>query len=381
MDQTKRYLKQLPGTAVVLDRLEVVASGDAWFVAATSSEGAVGYSLSNSRLPDILSLFSLRIAPFFVGKDMRDIEAFIDEAYTWRTNYKYESMPYWCAFAHAETAILDLLGKTAGLSIGRMLGGSRRDSLPVYLSSMRRDTAAEAELDYVAARLAETGARACKMKIGGRMSGNADSLPGRTERLVALAKKTLGKDIAVYLDANSSYSPDRAIGIGRMLEAEGIDLFEEPVPWLDFVGTKRVADALDMPVSACEQDYDLYKFRWFAENRGVDTMQPDVFYSGGILRTLRIADIACEHGIPVLPHSPKADPVAGPMLHVAAAIGNAGPFNEFHIDPAPRHGWYSPYLEIKDGAVAVPDGPGLGFAYDPDFIRRGRVVFSTADAS
>ena len=200
------------------------------------------------------------------------------------------------------------------------------------------------------------------------MSSNRDAAPGRTEEIIRLSRKLMGDNFTIYLDANSSYSPEKAIEVGAMLEEYGIDLFEEPVHWLDFEGTKRVADALSIPVGWGEQDYDWYKFKWLLEHGGVDVLQPDVFYNGGIIRTLRIASLAAGHNIPLAPHSPKSGPAAGAMLHLVSLIDNPHLFQEFHIDPAPVESWYTPNLSIAGGILSVPDGPGLGFEYDPDYI-------------
>ena len=74
------------------------------------------------------------------------------------------------------------------------------------------------------------------------MSRNADASPGRTEQLIPLSRKVLGDQIAIHADSNSSYDPDHAIPVGRMLEDIGAVYFEEPCPFDDFEQTKRVTD-------------------------------------------------------------------------------------------------------------------------------------------
>ncbi|MFW6262050.1 MAG: mandelate racemase/muconate lactonizing enzyme family protein [Spirochaetota bacterium] len=347
---------------VTIKRIEV--GSDPWGVVVHGSNGETGTCVGTPRLPDVFSLFARRVVPFFVGRDAREIESLVDVVYRWRTNYKYDSMPFWCGVAHVELAVLDLLGRSSGKSVGDLFGGRRRDRISVYLSSLRRDTTPEEEVATVAQRLEATGARACKVKIGGRMSENADAAPGRTEGLVRLIRERLAPGTKVFADANSSYTPERAIEIGRMLEDYRVDLFEEPVPWLDFVGTKRVADALEIPVAACEQDYDLWKIGWFAREHGVDVIQPDVFYVGGLIRAMRAAALAAEHGIPVMPHSPHTDATAAPMLHLVSLIPNADEFHEFRIDHPTPAGGYGPGLAVTDGEVEVPSGPGLGIDVD-----------------
>ena len=152
--------------------------------------------------------------PAFLGRDARDLEQLVKEVYIFRNNYKYQGTAFWNCVAYAEASIFDLLGQVAGQSVGDLVGGAWRSRLPIYLSSMRRDTTPEEEVAWVGERLAQTQAQAVKMKIGARMQNNADSMPGRTERLIELARTTWGPDVTLYLDANGSYDHTRAIEIG-----------------------------------------------------------------------------------------------------------------------------------------------------------------------
>ena len=88
------------------------------------------------------------------------------------------------------------------------------------------------------------------------------------------------------MDANSGFSPPRAIEVGRLLEAEGIGHFEEPCPYWKLEETKQVADALAIDVTGGEQDWDLATWQRMIDMRAVDVVQPDVMYMGGLVRTL-----------------------------------------------------------------------------------------------
>jgi L-alanine-DL-glutamate epimerase-like enolase superfamily enzyme len=101
----------------------------------------------------------------------------------------------------------------------------------------------------------------------------------------------------------------------------------------------------------------------------VDIVQPDVCYVGGITRARRVAEMARERGVPVTPHSANLSLVTVFTLHLVAAIPNAGPFVEFSIEPT---GWtggmYTPALEVRDGTVAIPEGPGWGVTLNPRWL-------------
>src|SRR5207244_9044421 len=125
-------------------------------------------------------------------------------------------------------AILDMLGRIAGRPIGQLLGGIVRTSVPLYVASGRRDTTPQQEIDYLKSLIEQSGAKAVKYRVGGRMSRNADASPGRTEKLIPLSRKALGDRVALHADANSSYDAAPAIPLGRRLEDINAVDFEAP---------------------------------------------------------------------------------------------------------------------------------------------------------
>lgn len=359
---------QTLSSPVPIASLEVVQGRNAAFLCSTSRDGASGLTLLNDRIRYLQPILEQLVIPFFAGRDARDLEELVEGAYLWKANYKLAGLALWNCVAWVEWSLLDLLGRVAGKPVYELLGGALRREIPVYLSSMRRDTTPEAEVAWLQGRLEATGARAVKLKIGGRMSRNQDAAPHRTERLIALARETFGPSITIYADANGSYDARRAIEVGRMLEDWGVAWLEEPCPWEEHEETKRVADALTLPVAGGEQDSSLPRFRWMIQERGVDIVQPDLAYNGGLLRTRQVARIAAEAGMLIAPHSPKSGAQAAPMLHFAASTPNIGPFMEWDAVPHAAPSWQSPALEIQNGAVVPPCGPGLGLSYNPDIL-------------
>jgi len=363
---------ELPSSAVTIAAIDLLEVQGELIVRARSIDGATGYAFANSRLRYLLPILQELVIPFFIGKDARALETLVDGVYAHQSNYKLAGLAFWNSVSHVEFALLDLLGKLVEKPVAALFGPILRTEIPIYLSSMRRDTTPEAEVAWVGERLATTEAKAVKLKIGGRMSNNADAWPGRTEGLVALARKTFGDDIAIYVDANSSYDAPTAIEVGRMLESYAVGWLEEPCPFEDYEATKAVADALTMPVVGGEQDTNIHHFSWMVRNRGVDMLQPDLLYNGGMIRTLRVAQVAAAAGMTVAPHSPKNDPLAAYMLHFAAIIPNLGPHQEWRALPEDNPGWYSPVLVPRNGTVAVPTGVGLGITYDDALLTNAK---------
>jgi L-alanine-DL-glutamate epimerase-like enolase superfamily enzyme len=360
---------------IEIESIHVLRWREVDFVCARSTDGAVGIASTNRR-PYLWPILKELIAPYSIGRDARDLEALLDGVYTHRSNYKMAGLAFWNCVSHVEFSLLDMLGKLADKPVCALLGPVLRTEIPIYLSSSRRDTTPEEEVAWLAERLAETHAGAVKLKVGGRMSKNADAAPGRTERLVPLAREAFGDEIAIYVDANGSYDAEHAIEVGRMLEAHGVGFFEEPCPWEEYEETKRVADALDMTVAGGEQDSSLPRIAWMIQNGVVDLVQPDLAYNGGFTRCLRVAKMAQAADLQVTPHCPKADPNTAYMLHFAAVVPNLGPHQEYRGMRREGGGewWLSPSFDARDGTVPVPDGPGLGVEYDPAIWREAENV-------
>ena len=366
----------LPGrikSPVKIASVELLKTPQCRLVRTTSTDGATGLAVTNERIEDFWPVLLNRVAPFFVGKDARQIESLLDEVYTVGSNYKLAGLGFWVPVSFVEFSILDLLGRIAGQSVGQLLGGVVRPKVHVYMSSMRRDTTPQQEVDWLKKRYDQTGAKAIKIKIGGRMSNNADASPGRSEKLVALARRTFGDDCTIYVDANGSYDAAHAIEVGKMLQDHNVAFFEEPCPWEEYEETRKVTEALSIPVAGGEQDSSYWRLKEMIDRRVVDIIQPDVSYNGGIIRAIRIANLAARAGMPITPHSPKADPNEAYMLHFVSRTANAGPFQEYAAAGEPGK-WYSPALEVKDGAIEVPTGPGLGISIDPSVLAGAQVI-------
>ena len=358
---------------LVVQSIELLRKGREYFVRIRSKDGAEGVAVINERAEYLYPILNRLVIPYFVGKDARDLESHLFEVYRYRSNYKLQGLAFWCPLAWVEFALLDMMGRITGKSIGQMFGGVIRQEVPFYVASGRRDTTPEQEADYLIELVEETGARAVKFRVGGRMSRNVDAMPGRTEKLIPLARKTLGDAIAIHADSNSSYDPPKAIEVGRMLEDIGAVYFEEPCPFDHLKDTKQVADVLTIPVAGGEQEYSQRRFRWSIYNRGVDIVQPDLHYYGGLIRSTRVARMAALAGMPTTVH------ISGGfgfvyMLHFASYTPNIGPYQEYKRNIEKYSNWFDPPLEINNGAITVPQGPGVGIKDIGDILKDAKPV-------
>jgi L-alanine-DL-glutamate epimerase-like enolase superfamily enzyme len=342
------------------------------YVRVRSSDGAVGIALTNGRARYLYPMLQQLVIPYFIGKDARQLESLVDGVYVYNSNYKLSGVAFWCCVAWVEFSILDMLGKIARKPLGDLFGGVMRREVPIYVASGNRDTTPEHEIAILLKGIERTGARAVKFKVGGRMSNNADSMPGRTEGMIRLVRKALGDKVAIYADANGSYDAPKAIEIGKLLQDHGINMFEEPCPFDYLEETKQVADALDIPVAGGEQETSLRRFRWMIYNDAVQVVQPDLHYNGGFIRATRVARMAARAGMKIVPHMSGEGTGSIDVLQFASFTPDMGPFQEYKGDIEQTGQWYDPPLRLKDGGINVPTGPGLGIV--ADVLRDARPV-------
>ncbi len=247
-----------------------------------------------------------------------------------------------------------------------LIGGTP-GPLRAYASSMKRDiTPAEEAERFLRLRDAH-GFDAFKFRIGAECGHDVDEWPGRSEAIIPTIRKALGAGAALLVDANSGFSPPRAIEVGRMLEDNGIEHFEEPCPYWELEQTKEVADALDVAVSGGEQDCDLTVWRRMIDMRAVDIIQPDVCYLGGMVRTLEVAQMGAAAGLPCTPHCANLSMVTLFTMHLLGAIPNAGKYLELSIEEADYYPWQyglfrsDPYQgDRRKGHHSVRAGLGRG---------------------
>jgi L-alanine-DL-glutamate epimerase-like enolase superfamily enzyme len=360
---------------VKIASLELLRNGRNFLVRARSTDGAEGLIVPNEdRMRDVYPIFLHRVAPFFAGKDARELEPLLDELYRHDSNYKFQGLALWVAVAGAEFAILDMLGKIAGKPVTGLLGGALRRDIAIYRASGNRGNTPEQEIEYLKQIVAESGAKAIKFRLGGRMSKNADSLPGRTEKLIPLARYTFGDGMTLYADSNSSYDVPKAIEIGKLMEKHRYGFYEEPVPFDDLEGTKQVADALAIPVASGEQEFSMARFRWSIHHRVMDVVQPDLHYFGGFIRCMRVARMAAEAGLPLTLHMGGTGLGYLDALHLMACIPNALEYQEYKGLSGLPVTCDTSTLVPKEGAVRVPSGPGFGYTLDPERVRRAETV-------
>ncbi len=359
---------------VVLSAVELLRNGRHFLVRARSADGALGLAEANGAVLDSAwPILVKRVAPFFAGKDARELDALVDGVYLDQSNYKWQGLPFWSCVASVELAVLDLLGQVSGRPLGELFGGVRRREIAVYRASGHRGNPPEEELDYLRRVVEEDGAKAIKFRLGGRMRYD-EATTRRDRALIRMTRKAFGDAVTLYADANGSYDVPMAVETGRAMQDHGFRFYEEPVPFDYYEETRQVADALAIPIAGGEEEASLRQFRWMIETGVLQVVQPDLFYFGGMTRSLRVARMAEAAGLECTPHMSGGGLGFLYAAHFASFAPAHGPHQEYKgADDLPVSSPTSP-LRAEKGVVRVPTGPGLGVVFDPAFVRTGRRI-------
>ena len=368
-------------TPVVIKTLELLRHEGSFLCRVRSTDGAEGISVGHAGLNSLYPIFANLLQPFFVDKDARELDLLLEKVYVYNLNFRLSGMALGIPLATIEFAILDMLGRIAGKPIGQLIGGIHHPYVPVYQATEYRERPVEESLELIRRDVARNQARALKIKVGGLMFMTKDhkavAPPGRTERMIPLIRETFGPEMALYADANGFYSVDEAIRVGRLLEEYRYGFFEEPVPFDWYEETKQVADALAMDVAGGEQEYGLHGFRWLVGNDGLEIVQPDNYYFGGMIRSMKVARMAEAFGKKCTPHMSGGGLGFLYMMHFVSALPNACPHHEFKgFETSVRFDCPTSPLTVTDGKVKVPTGPGSGVDIDAGFVDRHRPVTS-----
>ncbi|MBN8731033.1 MAG: mandelate racemase/muconate lactonizing enzyme family protein [Acidobacteria bacterium] len=364
---------------VIIESLELLKLGNNYMCRVRSRDGAEGMAAAHSTMSTLYPIFLKNLQPFFLGKDARELDLILEKVFIYQFNFRFNGLALGLPLATIEFAILDMLGRMAKKPVGELIGEIHHRQVGVYMATEWREKPVAESIELIKGAVAEYDVRALKIKVGGLMYMTKDMYaqgpPGRTEAIVPLVRKTFGDKMAIYADSNSFYTVPEAIRVGRLLEQYKFRYFEEPVMFDQLEDIKAVADALTLPVANGEQDYSFHSFRWLIANDGLEIVQPDNYYFGGLIRSMKVARMAAAFGKEFVPHMSGGGLGFLYNIHMVSAVPNAGEHHEFKtFRTNVRYECKTSPLKVVAGKIQVPTGPGFGADFDPDWIKKHEVV-------
>lgn len=371
--------RQLFREPVIIESVELLRLENRYLCRVRSRGGAEGIAVAHSGMSTLFPIFLRNVQPFFIGKDARELDLILDKVFIYSFNFRLNGMALGLPLATVEFAVLDMLGRIAQKPVGQLIGEIHHPEVAVYTATEWREKPVEESIRLIREAVAAYDVRALKIKVGGLMFMTRDMYaqgpPGRTEEMIPLVRETFGDGMALYADANSFYTVPEAIRVGKLLEEYKYRYFEEPVMFDHLEDIKQVADALALPVANGEQDYSFYGFRWLLANEGLDIVQPDNYYFGGLIRSMKVARMAAALGKQTIPHMSGGGLGYLYNIHFVSAVPNAGEHHEFKgLNTHVRFECKTSPLKVVNGKIKVPTGPGFGVDFDPDWVRRHELV-------
>ena len=328
----------------------------------------------------LVTLINKEFAPRLIGKDPRDIAVIWDELYNGVRAHHAAARGHVApdlprrgtniaAISGIDIALWDILGKSLGQPVWRLLGGRKAKSMPAYASGGWAN--AETIGDQLAGYIDKGGFKAVKMRVGA-MDGTAHASAER----VHAARKRLGPKIDIMADAHGTFTVAEAKRFAHLVRDCDLAWFEEPVTGDDKLGMAEVRASAMIPISAGESEFTRFDFRDLIDRRAVDILQPDLAICGGITETRRIDALAGAHNLRLAPHLWAGAPAFFSGLHVTAASSSSF-ILEYSLGANPMlHDLIEEPIEVKDGMIEIPDRPGLGMTIKQDIVDKHAVRFT-----
>jgi L-alanine-DL-glutamate epimerase-like enolase superfamily enzyme len=282
------------------------------------------------------------------------------------------------ALAAIDIALWDLEGKVLGQPVWRLLGGAWRRELPFYASVGGNGQRTVDEVCQVVADWLKLEPAQVKIRFDADKTARDVDLAGDIAKARAV-RRLVGDGFPLAFDANNGYSVQGAIRVGRALEELGYVWFEEPVQHYHTESFAKVAAALDIAVSAGEQEYTLQGIKRLIE-AGVDIVQPDIVKTGGFTGLADMAALARAYGVDLVPHQTQPSIGHTANLHFVASLTHSHHPAEYN---GPRDVqdvvFKTPVRPVK-GRFVLSEAPGLGLEVDESQLDKRMIRWTSSAA-
>lgn len=297
-----------------------------------------------------------------VGADPFDYEQIWRDMWD-KTYYYGRTGPVMHVMSGIDMALWDIMGKSTGKPVHKLLGGSYSDKARAYASALMPETVSEVK--RMTEAYVSQGFTAIKYGWGPLGYDVHKDI-----ELVRTARKTAGDHIAIMIDIGKRYRLKEAMYVARALEQLDIYWLEEPLPAEDYHGYKTLTESTVLRIATGEEESGRAAFARLVNEAHVDVIQPDMSRCGGLTEAKKIASIALDNNILCVPHAFKTGALVAASLHLIASIPHA-PFLEFSVTESPiRKGLLKEPFVQKDGYVDIPQTPGLGIELNPEIIKK-----------
>ena len=328
-----------------------------------TDDGLVGYGETFSLYPlvqrALVALIEDAMAPVVVGSDAHDISAVSQ-----KIQERFAAFGRGGLIANAmgalEIALWDIAGRRGGLPVHQLLGGAVKTEIPCIAAlSSYLDSAIVADC---AREAINQGYRRVKIHE-------------RDIDVIRAARTAIGPDIPLIVDVNCHWSVEYARQVLPALMECNPHFLEDPIwPPENFDALRQLKNQFDVPLATGADASTVWRFKEILDADVISYAQPDVCTVGGILEFSKVAALCAMKGVTVSPHTPFYGPAMLATLHLLATISDDAGYSCLFVD----YGFSicGAAGTPNRGVLQVPQGPGLGFEPNPDFLEKYRVALT-----
>lgn len=330
---------------------------------------------------------------FLVGENPLDVERLFRRMIQETSGHGGTTGKVVTAASGIEIALWDLAGRLLDLPVYQLLGGKYRDRVRLYCDC-HAGTAYETDHGYhvagdadaytpeayaeTAAHVADLGFSALKFDLDQPLDNEPDPMNGRIDNAavarkretVAAIRNRVGSELDLAFDVHWDYTMDSAKRLARALEPFDLMWLEDLIPPENMAAQRELARSVNVPLATGENRFRVHEFTELLYEFGVDIVTPDPTTCGGLAESKAIANRAEENYIAFSPHNVCSPVGTMACVHLCAAVPNADVLEYHALDVD----WWADMLDrsdpiIEDGAIAVPEAPGLGIELDEAVVR------------
>lgn len=346
---------------------------DAALIFVKADDGTTGIGASLGTPPTIESIVEHELAPLLSKEDPFYTERLWEKMYDgsrWKPSLESGySQPREDrrgvtleAISGVDIALWDLKGKLLDQPVYKLLGPARDDIRGYASGGWAPGDEAEDEMRAYA----EKGFDAVKMRVVGEDRFSIENTLSRVEA----ARRGIGDNVDLMVDAHGSLDVSTAIRLAKALEEYDVEWFEEPVSPDDHRGLAEVRRATSIPIATGEREFTRFDFQSLMEQNAMDIVQPDVSRAGGFTEIRRIGAMASARGLRIAPHAWGSGVLFAASIHLAMALPNCHILEVSQGYMPLMNNLFEEDYDILDGRVHVPQRPGLGFTLRDDYAER-----------
>lgn len=320
------------------------------FVQVLTDEGLTGLGVTRGGSV-VKTIVEDHLRSLLLGTDPREVELLWEQMFLATLPYGRKGVPV-MALSAVDLALWDILAKSLGQPLYRVLGGATKESLPVYAT--HPDPASLVREGYVGAKI--------PMPCG--PGEGKKGLKANVER-VAEVRSIIGPDLDLMVDCWMSWDLQYALEFARAAKPYNLRWIEEPLPPDDYEGYAELRRRVTWTqIATGEHEYTRWGFKELLARGCVDVIQPDIAWSGGITDMRRVAAMAAAYNVAVIPHNGVMQPwathfmLANPSCPLAEYVVFYGPND---VAPPPV---MLGELKPEGGRVRPSETPGAGVELD-----------------